>query len=137
MAGYLKGTEPESALKTLRRERNILVHNFLPKQTLSEDEFEEKWCVASKALNILTDRLSSAGKSEIDLNIDAIENTWIPLSTQIADSCVNPKEHAPTLLCATRDTPAARPVFTALEGDIEKERETEGDFHTMLGDLLK
>jgi len=83
MAGYLKGTEPESALKTLRRERNILVHNFLPKQTLSEDEFEEKWCIASKALNILTDRLSSAGKSEIDLSIEAIENTYM-------DSLVDP-----------------------------------------------
>ena len=136
-AGYLKGTEHECAVKTLRRERNTLVHDFLPKQSLSENEFEAKWRIASKALNILTDQLSPAEKSEIDLNIDAIENTWIPLSTQIADSCVNQKEHAPTLPRATMDTPAARTVFTALEGEIEKERETEGDFDTMLGHLLE
>jgi len=137
MAGYLKGTEHKCAVKTLRRERNILVHDFLPKQSLSENEFEEKWRIASKALNVLTDQLSPAEKSEIDLNIDAIENTWIPLLTQIADSCVNQKEHAPTLPRASRDTPAARTVFTALEGEIEKERETEGDFETMLGHLLE
>jgi len=72
--GYLKETKAKNAVETLRRERNILAHDFLAKQSLSEKEFKDKWDIASGALNILTNQLSPAEKNEIELKIGEIVN---------------------------------------------------------------
>jgi len=75
--GYVKGTQAEKEVNTLRGERNELVHVLQAKKSLSEKEFKKKWDIASGALNILMDKLLPAEKKELELKIDEIENAQV------------------------------------------------------------
>jgi len=68
------GTQAKKKVKTLRLQRNTLVHVLQAKKTLSGEEFTRKWDIALGALNILMDKLLPAEKKELKLKIEEIKN---------------------------------------------------------------